>query len=241
MRLDFKILPQPDNTTCGPTCLQAVYQHFGDVMPLQQVIREAFAFEGGGTLAVFLGVHALKRGYSATIHTYNLVLFDPSWFAAPGVNLAEKLRAQAAVKSDPRLRHATEGYLEFLSLGGRIEFQDLTTTLVRRHLKKNVPILTGLSATYLYDCRRERDADMEYDDIVGVPQGHFVVLCGYDAERREVIVADPQHPNPRTSSPLYSLPIQRVIHSILLGVLTYDANLLTLNPPVTPKEHAPRA
>lgn len=60
MRFDFKILPQPDNTTCGPTCLHAVYHHFGERMPLPQVIQEAYSFEGGGTLAVFMGIHALR-------------------------------------------------------------------------------------------------------------------------------------------------------------------------------------
>lgn len=240
MRFDFKILPQPDNTTCGPTCLHAVYHHFGERMPLPQVIQEAYSFEGGGTLAVFMGIHALRRGYAARIHTYNLAVFDPSWFA-DGVDLTAKLREQQAVKKDERLQRATLGYLEFLQLGGEVRFEELTTGLIRRYLKRERPILTGLSATYLYNSRRERDHDMEYDDIYGVPQGHFVVLCGYDAEKREVIVADPQHPNPRATSPLYSLPITRVINSILLGVLTYDANLLILEPPEPHKEQSPSA
>lgn len=42
---------QPDTTTCGPTCLHAVYRHFGDQI-------------------------ALARGYRATIHTWNLEVFD---------------------------------------------------------------------------------------------------------------------------------------------------------------------
>jgi ABC-type bacteriocin/lantibiotic exporter with double-glycine peptidase domain len=36
LRLD--ILPQPDDTTCGPTCLHAVYRYWGDEIPLAQVI-----------------------------------------------------------------------------------------------------------------------------------------------------------------------------------------------------------
>jgi len=46
-----------------------------------------------------------------------------------------------------------------------------------------------------------------------------------------VCVADPLEDNPRFKEPVYWLPMQRVINAILLGVLTYDANLLVLEPP----------
>src|SRR6185369_13364802 len=71
-RLRLEILPQPDDITCGPTCLHAVYRYFGDVIGLDQVIEEVPQLETGGTLAVLLGCHALRRGYDATIYTYNL-------------------------------------------------------------------------------------------------------------------------------------------------------------------------
>jgi hypothetical protein len=71
---------QPDDTTCGPTCLHAVYQFHGDSVPLDAVIAEAQRLEEGGTLAALLGSHALSRGYKVTIHTYNLQVFDPTWF-----------------------------------------------------------------------------------------------------------------------------------------------------------------
>ena len=38
-KLQFDILPQPDDCTCGPTCLHAVYRYFGDEIPLTQVVR----------------------------------------------------------------------------------------------------------------------------------------------------------------------------------------------------------
>jgi hypothetical protein len=69
------------------------------------------------------------------------------------------------------------------------------------------------------------------DDIRGVPTGHFVVLCGWDSEQQRVRVADPLEDNPHHPEPIYWLPVERVINAILLGVLTYDANLLVLEPP----------
>jgi hypothetical protein len=58
-RFDFAIEAQPDGTTCGPTCLHAVYRYFGDAIELAQVVREVPRLEEGGTLGGLLGVHAL--------------------------------------------------------------------------------------------------------------------------------------------------------------------------------------
>lgn len=228
--LDFQILPQPDDTTCGPTCLHAVYAYFGEALPLREIIASTARLRSGGTLAVFLGCDALRRGYKARLYTYNLQVFDPTWFSGEGVNLPEKLRRQLDAKKGRRLEASTRGYLEFLRLGGEIRFEDLSSKLVRRYLKRNIPILTGLSSTYLYRTAREFGPEDDEDDIRGEPAGHFVVLCGYDPERRLVRVADPLHPNPTFPEPLYAVPTERVITAILLGILTYDANLLMIEP-----------
>ena len=93
-KLHLDITMQPDDITCGPACLHSVYDYYGDTISLQQVITEVKSLKSGGTLAVLLANHALKRGYKATIFTYNLHVFDPTWFAEKE-SLAEKLKAQA--------------------------------------------------------------------------------------------------------------------------------------------------
>lgn len=231
-RLRLEVHRQPDDSSCGPTCLHAVYRYFGDEQPLERVIAEVEPIETGGTLAALLALHALRRGYRARIYTYNLQLFDPTWFNGKAVDLVDRLTRQAAEKEDAKLRHATRSYVDYLNVGGTIDFQELNPTLLRSHLERNRPILTGLSATYLYRCARERGWDrLEYDDVRGYPTGHFVVLYGYDAARDVVHVADPLQDNPRYGSHYYTVGMQRLLGAILLGVLTYDANLLVLEPP----------
>lgn len=230
--LDLEILSQPDETSCGPTCLHAVYRYFGEEIALGDVIANVQTLAGGGTLGVNLANDALRRGYEALIYTYNLTVFDPTWFEGRPVDLADRLRAQAREKSDPRLVEATAAYLEFLEQGGELEMEDLTPGLLRRWLAQSRPILTGLSATFLYRCAREIGGTrLEGDAIRGGPTGHFVVLCGWDSEERKVCVADPLEDNPRFQEHIYWLPVERVINAILLGVLTYDGNLLVLEPP----------
>lgn len=227
LNLSLLVSPQPDDTTCGPTCLHGVYRYFGDEIDLSEVVSSVTPLPGGGTLAVWLANHALKRGYHATIYTYNLQLFDPTWFNS-GADLVERLMAQSARKNDPRLTHATAPYLEFLEMGGQLRLGENTSTLIRRYLKRGIPILTGLSATYLYRCAREKDND--YDDLLGDPLGHFVVLSGYDKVSREVMVADPLKDNPGFGEQHYNVSVERLIASIMLGIVTYDANLLVIQP-----------
>ena len=230
IQLPISILPQPDDTTCGPTCLHAVYNYYGDDITLDTVINDTRMLDAGGTLAVFLACSALQRGYKATIYTYNLQMFDPSWFNGNDMDISEQLIQQAAFKQDEKLKHATDGYLEFLKLGGKLRFTDLNTRLLRNIIRKKLPILTGLSSTYLYRDKRDYGPDDVPDDIRGLPSGHFVILSGYHKNDRTVLIADPYLKNPVAPGQLYPVNIDRVICSILLGVLTYDANLLVIQP-----------
>ena len=228
--LPIAINPQPDDTTCGPTCLHAVYDYYGDKVTLGDVIDATSTLEEGGTLAVFLANAAMRRGYKATIYTYNLEMFDPSWFTSSTVDLSDRLRRQAGFKKDPKVQHATEGYLEFLSLGGKLRFTDLNRRLIRGILRRRLPILTGLSATYLYRSARVYGPRDDPDDLRGQPCGHFVVLAGYHGADRSILIADPYLPNPVGEGHFYAVNIDRVICSIMLGVITHDANLLVIQP-----------
>ncbi len=229
-KLSLEMLRQPDDWTCGPTCLHAVYRYYEDLYDLEELIGTIPRLDDGGTLAVSLGYHALSRGYEATIYTFNLKVFDPTWFPAQKERLVGRLRQQMEVKVSSKLRLASQQYIDFLQSGGTIHMEDLRGGLLRRHLRQATPILTGLSATYLYGGPRERADDLSPDDITGIPQGHFVVICGYDSQRRTATVADPYRPNPLATNQHYEVHMDRLVCAILLGVLTYDANLLVIRP-----------
>ena len=224
---------QPDDITCGPTCLHAVYSFYNDIVPLKQLIDEVPSLQTGGTLAVYLGCHALRRGYDVLLYVYNLQLFDPTWFSEKSVDIKAKLSEQITHKHGKRMAAATGAFIDFLNLGGRLAYKDLTAELITTHLKNGTPILTGLSATYLYDCARERELTPNkstYDDIRGTPTGHFVVLSDIDTTTRQVHIADPYHDNRLFRNSYYTVPLRKLINAILLGIITYDGNLLIIQP-----------
>lgn len=231
--LPVRILPQPDETTCGPTCLEALYRYWGRPDALVDVIRRTTRLDSGGTLAVFLGCDALQRGFRAVIYTYNLLVFDPTWFRRlRRVDIADRLRRQREVKGEQAsLVPSTDGYLEFLARGGRLRFAELTRYFLRALLRHRLPIITGLSSTYLYRVARDIGPEDRPDDIGGQPSGHFVVLAGYNWSDRTVLVCDPYGPNPYSARQEYWLNVDRVINAVLLGIVTHDANLLVMLPP----------
>src|SRR5690606_13072307 len=125
-RIQLDMKQQPDDYTCGPTCLQAVYNYYNDHIELDQLINEVHRLEDGGTLGVMLANHALDRGYKAIIYTYNLKIFDPTWFDIPQGLLSVKLSQMLEFQdSDSKMAKAITCYLQFLQKGGEIRFKDL--------------------------------------------------------------------------------------------------------------------
>ncbi len=233
--MKLNIHTQPDDETCGPTSLHAVYSYFKDDISLQEVVRQVEMVPTGGTVAAMLACHAMARGYEAELYIYNVTFFDPSWFVPQTLTMpeiADKLREQMRHKNSERFHDASFTYLRFIQMGGLLKFVDLTPDLLDKKFSQNIPVITGLSATYLYQTSREIDTPTAiiYDDIRGVPSGHFVVLCGQDRVNHTVTVADPHCANPISRNNYYVVNTRRLINSIMLGVLTYDANLLVIKP-----------
>ena len=158
------------------------------------------------------------------------MIYDPTWFL-PDVDIKSRLAVRAAEITDSKQKLAIEHYIHFLEQGGKLYFQDLTRSLLRNFLKRNIPVLTGLNSTYLYRTMRVYGPKMQDDDIQGDVVGHFVVLCGYDQEEKTVMVADPYPANPYSKDRMYAAALDRVIGAILLGVMTYDANFIIIEPP----------
>ena len=146
------------------------------------------------------------------------------------MDIAERLVRQREIKSDARLQHVTEGYLEFLRRGGELKLADLSFEMVQGFLMKKMPLLTGLSSTYLYRNSREYGPEDRPDDLRGGPAGHFVVIAGFDTSNNSVLVVDPYQPNPYTAH-AYWIPADRMIGAVLLGIVTHDANVLVISPP----------
>ena len=225
---------QPDDVTCGPTCLRKVYDFYGFHVDMDDVVEALERNEDGGTLAVYLGMAALRRGLRARIFSYDLQIFDPTWASLDVPSLVHKLRARLEFLTDPKRRGAAVAYVRYLQMGGELAFDDLTPTLLKHIIDRGHPVLAGLSATYLYGFARERWEEqtgrLVHDDVAGDPTGHFVVISGYDQWGRLLTVLDPAEHVPASEDGRVIVDADRLINAILLGDVTYDAVLLELWP-----------
>lgn len=226
--LEVPRFEQPDEVTCGPTCLAAVYHYYGRRCTVGDVTGEIRRNPDGGTMAVYLGISALQSGYRAVLYSYNLRVFDPTWATLGPEALTRKLKKRRKYVRSKRLRKVLGAYADFLRLGGEVEFRELETELLAGILRRNRPILTGLSATYLYKTPREWRE--EYDDVKGDPVGHFVIVSGYDPEDDQFLVVDPSRSIPFSETGTYPVESTRLFSAILLGDVTYDAVLLEIWP-----------
>ncbi len=233
--INLEIHTQPDDESCGPTSLHAIYQYYGFKTNLNELVKAMPRSLSGGTLAANLGEHALKNNFSAELFVSNVNIFDPTWFsengAADNLFLIDKLNQQLKYKKSYKMLRASQAYLDFLKLDGKIYFKTIHAQLLKHYFNQNIPVLAGLSATYLYRSAREIFLDngvSVYDDLRGTPCGHFVVLCGYDDTHRLVVVADPHKQNPLSNDNYYRVGINRLLNAIMLGVITDDANLLII-------------
>ena len=232
--LDVERFLQPDESTCGPTCLRKVYAYYGLPDSQDEIISALERNEDGGTLAVYLGIVALNRGMNARIFTYDLRIFDPTWCALSAGGLKEKILARFPYLKDEKRKRAAEAYVRFLDMGGELAFDELTHSLFKSIIDNGHPVLAGLSATYLYRQPRERwdpkwKAHVD-DDIAGEPTGHFVVISGYDHWGRRLTVLDPFEEAPVNEIGQIQVDTDRLINAILLGDVTYDAVLLEVWP-----------
>ncbi len=232
--INIEINTQPDDETCGPTCLHALYRYYKYDISLEEVAKTIKRSASGGTLAPYLGTHALARGFSASILINNMDIFDPSWFehSEAAVNISAKLEEQLLYKNDPGIVQCSKAYQEFLAAGGIIKYKFLSIELLKEYFSYKLPLITALSSTYLYNSPREVSVNQvsHFDDVRGTPCGHFVIIAGYDEVHKHIIVVDPHKENVLSRNNYYRVSAHRLINAILMGMVTYDANLLIIQP-----------
>lgn len=231
---------QPDDVSCGPTCLAQVLAWYGELRSIEELGALIRRNPDGGTQAVHIGALALELGYNVRLYPFGVRVFDPTWWELEDEDLVERLTARAdALERIAAPRDeiaAVRAWRDLLQAGGRVAFHEPSPRLMARVLAKGRPLIVGLNATWLYREIRHRPDDNVPDSLAGWPVGHFVVVCGYTGHGRHLHVRDPSEDAPEHLHPAgahrgsYPVPGDRLVHAVLLGDLTRDAVLLEVWP-----------
>ena len=71
------------------------------------------------------------------------------------------------------------------------------------------------------------DNQVVYDEWLGTPTGHFVVVSGYQ-KHEQLAIADPYAPHTLSNTSYYTIPYSHWLYSHLLGCMTYDAEFVAI-------------
>lgn len=233
--LAVRRVAQPDDTSCGPTCLHMVAAFHGIDLALPELIDTIPRTPSGGVHAVNIGVLALQHGLRAALYPLGLRVFDPTWRGLSRAALRLRLRQRGRRFAGTDHAALVALWDRFLALGGQVRPGELTADLLADALDRGHPLISGLSATWLYRHPRERPDDNQPDAVGGEGVGHFVVVSGYTGGGRSFRVEDPSPDAPFGRDGTYLAPAPRLQHAILLGDATHDAVLLELWPARGPR------
>lgn len=233
IELDIDMPDQPDDSSCGPTSLYSVYKFFGLDVTLETVIKELDGYDPAiGSYDAILGIDALKRGFDAIITPFNLNVFDWSWFGLNMDALRIKLDRLASVGLSETVRKLASLYVEFIDRGGRIVFQynPEQAFFTANYYTGVVPLICGLSSTWIHQSKRENPDTGEYDEY-GRMMGHYVVLGGWEWGLNPVrtTVYDPYGSRTLFRSNKYILEYDQLLTAMMLGTNTHEGNLLRIS------------
>ncbi len=198
---------QPTSTTCSPTALSILLEHYGDeISPIdiEAKVPQSTNHKGEklGTIQQHLATWCLGRGYGVSMYTFDCQIIDQSWSELNENEVLERLKLRKYGWVVPSMgkdwtQEYTQSYIDFLNSGGHLNITNaVTTRLLYKRIKKG-PILACLSYSTLYGAMRARiesDAESPEDDIKGRALNHTVVVYGID-DNGNFKIADPSRAN----------------------------------------------
>lgn len=240
-KLNIKIKEQRD-FECLPACLAAVFEFYKIKLSIDEIIEKIstdsqklydWEFKAGKL--------AIRKGLKAKIHSNVCQIFDPSWTHLSKEKLIKKLKKELNyskqreknIKQEPeqnyyiypnkeiaaRLTKEIESAIEFLKIGGEIDFNPISKERIQNYIDNNIPIIASINPTLLH--RMKRAYKNKPDDIRGISWGHVIIISGYDNEN--FIVSDPGGNFYRNSF------VYKVNKDLLLeSILRYNGQLLIL-------------
>jgi hypothetical protein len=210
-----------------PDLLAQVYRFLGYERAVDEVISDTRRNADGGTLGVYLGISALRNGFRPTIYTYNLRIFDPTWRRLSPPEISGKLRERRRFVRSRRLKRAIAAYVEYLGMGCRVPVFRARCGFLVGLLQTGHPILTGFerNVPLWVRSRTQRGVRRRF---AASPRGISSSCAGYYPRSDRFVVRDPSSNIPFSRNGKYTVEARRLIAAILLGDVTYDANLLVL-------------
>jgi ABC-type bacteriocin/lantibiotic exporter with double-glycine peptidase domain len=219
-------------------CVQAsasqILSHYGITKSIDEVKKEVpvYISSDGKPLGSSLGhiaTYFIQLGFTTTLHTVDIEIFDPSWKNLDNSAVIQKLKERRKYLRHARYEEAAldlvvSGYVLFLEKGGKITFPIVDEAYLYTLLQKG-PIYTILSYNFLNQVSKyafNSDVKPIQDSIMGIPTTHAVVISGYKQGKFEITDPDYEFGGKKL------LEAGQVIGAFYLAETDFDPLLITL-------------
>ena len=176
------------DSTCGPSCLVAIYESLGEKVDKQTILNELNISDSDYTYLPQIARHMLKRNLEIKLISPNSYVFSPEWAQLSREQVITELRDWIVLNAKNEWLLTAIHSLFFLEEGGTVEITDLTTELLDSHLDAGWSLLCLVEPSWLWG-KRKIAKKAEYDSVRGNADGHFIVV--YDRTETEYIISDP--------------------------------------------------
>jgi len=174
--------------SCMPACLQEIFGYYGEQISQEEIMKISENPKLGMAL-VEAGIFSLKHNYRSLIITNNINIFDPTWFRLDSNKLKLNLNKRAKFVDDLS-QFMIDKYIKFLNLGGEINFETISPSLLKKYLSIKIPIIMELASTFIYKLAKSSRPGLFDDAIRGQIEGHGVVIAGFD-DKDNFLIIDP--------------------------------------------------
>jgi uncharacterized protein YvpB len=187
IKLDVKAFKQESQDGCGAAALRSMLDFFGKTMSEKEITEKAGGVQKGeghyGILAINLATMLRKLGYKVHAYTYDMGLFKPELAHIGRDELIKNIGIlkEDLVKSNKKTSESiADSILHLLENNQDVKIKIPDKEDIIYFLKKGLPVLISVKAMLL-----------EEDSKINRDVGHYIVVNGYDEDKRTFSFADP--------------------------------------------------
>lgn len=138
-----------------------------------------------GTSLGHIAAYIQSLGIKTTIHSSDIVIFDPTWKDKSSEELLQLLSQRKAyvkhgIYDEEAINLIVDGYTTLLRAGGDIDLSIVDSIFIQRCLEKG-PLFLVVSYNSLNNCAKyeHEQGKPTQDSIKGIPSTHAIIISGY--------------------------------------------------------------
>lgn len=190
MKITYKIpLIKQGIKECVQASASQILSYYGIEKTIDQVKQEVPVYVDAtgvirGTSLGHIATYFQKLGLKTTLHTSDIIIFDPTWKNLNSEKLIQKLTLR-----QPFIQHGwydqetlitiVDGYIQYLKKHGTITLSIIDVSYLLQYLQQG-PIFMSVSYNVLNHCAKyDFSKTNTPDDIKGLPSTHAIIISGY--------------------------------------------------------------